>query len=48
MLAEKLPAVLGCAVIGAVVALVYVLALAVLRAPELKAITQLLRGRLRR
>ncbi|MGW9111985.1 murein biosynthesis integral membrane protein MurJ [Microbacterium sp. NPDC055683] len=47
MLAEKVPAVLGCLVIGAVVAVVYVIALAVLRAPELKAITQLVRGRLR-
>ncbi|MDN3311276.1 murein biosynthesis integral membrane protein MurJ [Microbacterium oryzae] len=48
MLAGLVPAVVGGIVLGAVVTLVYVLGLALLRAPELKTITQLIRSRLRR
>ncbi|WOF23060.1 murein biosynthesis integral membrane protein MurJ [Microbacterium betulae] len=48
MAADKLWAVLACLLIGAVVAAVYVVVLALFRAPELKALTALARGRLGR
>ncbi|GLJ60834.1 hypothetical protein GCM10017576_09630 [Microbacterium barkeri] len=41
-------AIAGCILIGGATALVYVVALAVLRSPELKSVTQLIRARLRR